>query len=263
MTGGVLTGGVLTAARPRVVCISQARMTSTRLPGKVLMEAAGKPLLEHHLERLGRCRTLDALVLATTVNATDDPLEALGRRLGLPVFRGSEQDVLSRFAGAAAEAGADIVVRVTSDCPLIDPALVDGLVAAFLAGRGEVPPLDYLSIDTSLLPRGLDAEAFTRAALDEAAEQAADPAEREHVTPYIYRRPGRFRLGRPLRPDGAGPVELRWCVDEPADFELVRRLLEALLPENPTFGWQDCCKVLEAHPDWAGINREVRQKTVH
>jgi spore coat polysaccharide biosynthesis protein SpsF len=250
-------------ARPRVVCISQARMTSTRLPGKVLMEAAGKPLLAHHFDRLARCRELDAVMLATTVNATDDPLAELGARLGVPVFRGSEQDVLSRYAGAAAASGAELVVRVTSDCPLIDPALLDQLVAAFLEARGGPSPLDYLGIDTNVLPRGLDAEIFTREALDEAAALAADPAEREHVTPYIYRRPQRFRLGDPLRPAGMAPVEQRWCVDEPADFELVRRLLEALLPENPAFGWQDCCKVLKDHPEWADINRDVRQRTLH
>ncbi|AWK85496.1 cytidylyltransferase domain-containing protein [Azospirillum thermophilum] len=246
--------------RPRIVCISQARMTSTRLPGKILLEAAGKSLLAHHLERLRRCGTLDAVVLATTVNRTDDPVERAGRALGLPVFRGSEQDVLSRFAGAAAMAGADLVVRVTSDCPLIDPALVDELVGGFVAG----PAADYRSIDTSRFPRGLDAEVFTRAALDEAAAQATDPAEREHVTPYIYRRPDRFRIAEPLRPAPApdGPPQ-RWCVDEPADFELVRRLLEALVPEKPDFGWQDCCNVLNRHPDWIGINAAVRQKTLH
>ncbi len=254
------------AVRPRVVAISQARMTSTRLPGKVLLEAAGKPLLVHHLERLARSRGLDAVVLATTGNATDDPLVACAAALGVPVFRGDEQDVLGRFAGAAAMAGADIVVRVTADCPLIDPALVDALVDAFLAGRGEVPPLDYRSIDSTRYPRGLDAEIFMRAALDEAAANALDPAEREHVTPYIYRRPDRFRLGPPLGPPPSPPgdgVEQRWCVDEPADFELVRRLLEALYPTNPAFGWRDCCELLRRNPDWVDINRAIRQKTLH
>jgi len=246
-------------AKPRVVCISQARMTSTRLPGKVLMEAAGKPLLAHHLGRLSRCRHLDALVLATTVNATDDPVADLAASLGVPVFRGSEHDVLSRYAGAADMAEADVVVRVTADCPLIDPDLVDRAVAVFLESD---PPVDYLGIDVTRYPRGLDAEVFTRAALDEAAATATDPAEREHVTAHIYRRPERFRLGAPLQPDGEA-VEQRWCVDEQADLDLVRRLLETLLPEKPDFGWQDCCTVLRNHPDWADINRDVRQRTAH
>lgn len=252
------------AERPsRVVGISQARMTSTRLPGKILLPAAGKPLLAHHLERLRRCRTLDAVVLATTVNATDDPVARLGEELGIPVFRGSEQDVLARFAGAAALGAADTVVRVTSDCPLIDPALVDALVAGFL----EDGTADYRSIDVGRFPRGLDAEVFRRSLLDEAAAMATDPAEREHVTPYIYRRPDRFRLADPLippegQPDGSLPPQ-RWCVDEPADYELVRRILEALLPGKPNFGWQDCCSVLHDHPDWADLNAAVRQKTLH
>lgn len=247
-------------AKPRVVCISQARMTSTRLPGKVLMEAAGQPLLAHQLERLARCRTLDALVLATTVNGTDDPVAALAGSFGVPVFRGDEQDVLGRFAGAAAMAGADVVVRVTADCPLIDPALVDRVVTAFLEAA---PPLEYLSLDVTRFPRGLDTEVFTRAALDEAAATAAEPAEREHVTAHIYRRPERFRVGIPLAPEDGTVLDQRWCVDEPADLELVRRLLGALLPENPDFGWQDCCNLLRQNPEWADLNGSVRQNTLH
>ena len=252
----------MTAAktRARVVCISQARMTSTRLPGKVLMEAAGQPLLAHHLGRLARCRTLDGLVLATTVNGTDDPVAELAASLGVTVFRGGEHDVLARFAGAAALAGADVVVRVTADCPLIDPALVDRLVTAFLEAA---PPLDYLSLDVTRFPRGLDAEVFTRAALEEAAANATDPAEREHVTAHLYRRPERFRIGAPLAPEVGTVLEQRWCVDEAADQELVRRLLGALLPENPGFGWQDCCKVLNQNPEWADLNGSVRQNTLH
>ena len=251
--------------KPRVVCISQARMTSTRLPGKVLMAAASQPLLAHHLGRLARCRTLDGLVLATTVNGTDDPVAELAAAMGVTVFRGGEHDVLARFAGAAAMAEADVVVRVTADCPLIDPALVDRLVAEFL---GAAPALDYLSLDVTRFPRGLDAEIFTRAALDEAAANAADPAEREHVTAHLYRRPERFRIGAPLAPPPPAPEDgtvlgQRWCVDEAADLELVRRMLGALLPENPGFGWQDCCKVLRQHPEWADLNGSVRQNTLH
>ncbi|PWC90499.1 spore coat protein [Azospirillum sp. TSH100] len=251
--------------KPRIVAISQARMTSTRLPGKVLMPAAGRPLLAHHLERLSRTPRLDAVVLATTVNTTDDPVAACAQGLGITVFRGDEQDVLGRFAGAAALAGADLVVRVTADCPLIDPALVGRLIATFQQSQ----PLDYLSIDSTRYPRGLDAEIFPRRLLDEAAATATDPAEREHVTPYIYNHPDRFRLGMALVPDiSADPADSwlegqRWCVDEPADYELVRRLLEALLPSDPGFGWQDCCRTLREHPDWVDINRSVRQKTLH
>ncbi len=242
----------------RIVCVSQARMTSTRLPGKVLMTAAGKPLIRHHLERLMRSRRIDGLVLATTVNATDDPLADAAVQLGVPVFRGDEHDVLGRFAGAAAAARADIVVRVTGDCPLIDPALVDQLIGCFVQGD----PLDYLSIDPTRYPRGLDAEIFTRAALDSADAEATDPAEREHVTPFIYRRPDRFRLGTPLAPPRPVPP-YRWCVDELSDLELVSRILTALGPRAADAGWQDVCKVLELNPGWALINRDIQQRLVH
>ncbi|MFD1627105.1 cytidylyltransferase domain-containing protein [Azospirillum griseum] len=248
--------------RPRVVAISQARMNSTRLPGKVLLPAAGKPLLVHHLERLARSRGLDGVVLATTVGAVDDPVAATASAMGIPVFRGDEEDVLQRFAGAAAMADADVIVRVTADCPLIDPALVGELIAAFQAGQSLSPPLDYLSIDVSWYPRGLDAEIFPRAVLDEAAANAVLPAEREHVTYYMYTRPQRFRLGTPLRHDGSA-IQQRWCVDEAADYELVRRLLEIGVSDNPAFGWRDCWRAVNEHPDWMDINSSIRQKTPH
>jgi spore coat polysaccharide biosynthesis protein SpsF len=246
---------------PRVVCISQARMTSTRLPGKVLMEAGGAPLLTHHLTRLKRAARVDAVVLATTVNATDDPVATLAEGLGVPVFRGDEADVLARFAGAAAMAEADIVIRVTADCPLIDPALIDRLVDRFLAGRTEQPPIDYLAIDTARVPRGFDAEIFRRVSLDEAARLAREPAEREHVTPYLYRHPETFRVGAPVG-WGEGAWRCRMCVDEPGDLELIRRLLAALLPEKPDFGWRDCCAAWDAHPEWHALNDTVVQKTL-
>lgn len=227
-------------------------MTSSRLPGKILMAAAGKPLLGHHLDRLAACRRLDGVVVATTTNAADEPVAALAARLGVPVFRGSEPDVLGRFAGAAAAHGADVVVRVTSDCPLIDPALIDALIELYLSGT---PPADYAHLDVTTFPRGLDAEVFSRAVLDEAAARAGEPAEREHVTPYVYRRPERFRIVS-LRCD-RDLSRHRWCVDEPVDLELVRRLL-AVLP--PGFGWQDVCKALDDHPEWIEINRAVAQK---
>jgi spore coat polysaccharide biosynthesis protein SpsF len=242
---------------PRIVCISQARMTSTRLPGKVLLPAAGQSLLGHHLGRLQRCRRVDAVVMATTVNTSDDPLVALAASLGVAVFRGDEADVLGRYAGAAAEAEAELVIRVTSDCPLIDPVLIDGLIGQFLeAGPDRA---GYASIDTGVLPRGLDAEIFPRARLDDAARHATAAADREHVTPYIRRATAASRL---LFRDGDGPscADLRWCVDEAADFELIRRMLEALIPEHPDFGWRDALAVIRRHPDWAELNRHVQQK---
>lgn len=248
-------------AHQRVVIVTQARMTSTRLPGKVMMEAAGKPLLAHHLGRLQRSRNADAVIVATTVNATDDPIVDFAGTLGIPVVRGDEHDVLDRFVRATRAQDADIVVRVTSDCPLIDPVLIDALIDRYRAGQGETPPVDYAYNDVTRFPRGVDAEIFSRALLEEAAREATEQAEREHVTPYIYRRPERFRLVGVAPAEGVWPYRL--CVDEDSDLALVRRVLDALLPENPGFGWQDCCKLLNDHPEWVEINHAVQQRTAH
>lgn len=242
---------------PRVICVSQARMTSTRLPGKVLLPILDKPMIGWHLTRLQRCRNIDELVLATTTNATDDPLAEYAASLGVRVARGSEHDVLDRFVQAVADAPEDSeIVRVTGDCPLIDPALVDALIA--LRDDQEV---DYASVDVARFPRGLDAEVFPRRLLMEAGARASTAHEREHVTPYLYATPGRFSACHL-----EAPVDLskhRWCVDEPADFELVRRLIENLAPKRPEFGWQDCVELLNRHPDWALLNRAVAQRAGH
>ncbi|EJN09804.1 cytidylyltransferase domain-containing protein [Herbaspirillum sp. YR522] len=243
------------AARPKVVCITQARTTSTRLPRKVLLEVSGRPLLRHHLDRLQACRRVDQVVLATTVNATDDPVVEIGRQAGVLVARGSEDDVLSRFVLAAELSAADVVVRVTSDCPLIDPGLIDLAVEALL----EDDAVDYAHLDMAQFPRGLDVEVVRRRLLDQAdGDPATTAAEREHVTPYIYNRPQRYRLKSV--PSSFEPASGRWCVDEPRDFELVRRMLEALLPDKPHFTWRDCVALMAQHPDWARLNQQVIQK---
>mgnify|MGYP000898461938 CR=1 FL=1 len=241
----------------KVVCVAQARMTSSRLPGKILMTAAGKPLLQWHLERLQAAKRVDQVALATTSNLSDDPVAELAEKLGVFVFRGSEHDVLGRFAGCAAACGADTVIRVTADCPLIDPALIDDLADAFAA----TPTIDYCSIDVGRFPRGLDAEIFAYSSLAQAASEAQEPFEREHVTPFIYRRPDRFRLGAPLGPPPGAPPPLagRWCVDEAADLELIRLLL-AELPPDGVFGWRDVCMLISQNPDWADVNRDVAQR---
>lgn len=243
---------------PRVVCITQARMGSTRMPGKVLRAVLGRPLLYYHLERLKRCRRVDQVVIATSTAVGDDAIAAFGVAAGIAVVRGPEDDVLARFALAAREHRADVVVRATADCPLIDPDVVDAQVDAWLA-LGDRRA--YVGIDVERLPRGLGAEVFAAAALAEAAAAAADPHEREHVTPYLYRRPERFPVTVWTAPALERPQPLRWCVDEPADFELVRRVLEALVPARPHFDSHDCLTLLDRHPDWMAINQHVGQKT--
>lgn len=238
-------------AAPRVVCVTQARMTSTRLPGKVMRPILGRPMLAWHLERLKRCTMLDALAVATVDGPDSVPIAQVAAGLGLPVAFGSEHDVLARVHAAAAEQMAEVVVRVTSDCPLIDPALVDAAVHRFL-DQG----LDYLHVDVREYPRGFDAEVCTRAALDAALAEAVDTPEREHVMPFIYRRPERFRLGRL---DGGRGAQYRLCVDQQEDLDLVTRVLEAL-GGRLDFGWREVVDLLDAHPDWAAINRAVIQK---
>jgi spore coat polysaccharide biosynthesis protein SpsF len=249
----------MTTGRPAtpVVCITQARIGSTRLPGKVLLPVLGEPLLWWHLSRLKRARRVDRVVVATTEEPGAEAILAIAARLGLMVHQGPVDDVLARFAGAAARAGAATVVRVTSDCPLIDPALLDEVIAAYaVAGEG----CHYLNLDVPAHPRGLDCEVMSRQALDEAAREAVDPVEREHVTPFIRRRPRRY--GGATHSSVPTRVPHRWCVDTPEDFELIRRILEALAPGMPEFGWRDVLALVERHPDWLALNRDVAQVKV-
>lgn len=240
----------------KTVIIVQARMTSTRLPGKVLKEVLGKPLLEYQIERLKRVRSADELVIATTVNETDEPIVALCRKLSVEAFRGSEDDVLERYYEAAKKYGADAVVRVTSDCPLIDPAVVDEVIRAFLDNQ---PTCDYVSNSLErTYPLGLGCELFSMSVLVEANREASRQPEREHVTPFIYHRPDRYNcLNVAYHEDQS---RYRWTVDTAEDFELIRRLLEALYPQQPAFTLEDCLQLMAAHPDWAELNSHVKQK---
>jgi spore coat polysaccharide biosynthesis protein SpsF len=238
------------------IVIVQARMTSTRLPGKVLLEVAGKSLLEYQIERLRRAELADSIVVATTVNAADQPIVALCERLAVPVSRGSEHDVLARYHDCALAHRADVVVRVTSDCPVIDPQVLDATIDCYRRGQ-----FDYVSnsLERSF-PRGLDAEVFTFRALAEAHAEAIDEEEREHVTPFLYRRPQRYRLG-----NFASPHDLsghRWTVDTPEDFALVSRLIGTLYPVLPRFALQDMLAWLKGHPEVSALNAHVEQKAL-
>jgi spore coat polysaccharide biosynthesis protein SpsF len=238
------------------IAIVQARMTSTRLPGKVLLEVLGKPMLAHQLDRVGRVPSIDGIVIATTVNRTDDPVAAFAEAGGFGLYRGSEHDVLSRFKGAIDATDADTVVRLTADCPLADPDVIDQVIQRY---RDADPPCDYV---TNAIPRsypaGLDVEVFSRAALETAANEATEDYDREHVTPFLYRNPERFRLlSVVLEPSLAWE---RWTLDEPGDFELIRRVLEALIPEKPDFRMADVIRVLDENPDWRAFNGSVREK---
>ena len=217
-----------------ILGIVQARMSSTRLPGKVMKPILGMPMIGRQLERLARCESLDRLVVATSRDASDDALAAYVESRGVRVFRGALDDVLGRFAGAAAANGpADHVVRLTADCPLADPGVVDACV-----WRHVETGADYTSntIDRTY-PDGLDVEAMTAAALRTMAREARDPYEREHVTPYLYRRPERFHIAQLTQ--AAQLADRRWTVDTPEDFEFVSRVFYMLYPCRPCFEQAD------------------------
>lgn len=237
--------------------IIQARMTSTRLPGKVLAPVLGKPLLAYEIERLRRCQSVSIMV-ATTTNATDDPVAALCETLEVPVFRGSESDVLGRYYGAATKLGVETIVRVTADCPLIEPGVVDRVIARFLSGQGS---LDYASNTLQRsFPRGLDVEVFSFAALEQAHREATLPPHREHVTPFFYSQPERFRLASIVSEQDLSAH--RWTVDTPEDFALARNILEALYPVKPDFALADVLALLDEHPEWHALNAHIEQVKV-
>lgn len=233
-------------SRP-VVCILQARTGSTRLPRKVLLDVLGKPMLQRQIERLRLCAALDRIVLATTDLDEDRPLLALAGQLGIPAFAGSPDDVLDRYTRAARAQGAATVVRVTGDCPLIDPSVVGATVALYLRGD-----LDYASTG-SVYPDGLDTEVFSAAALETAWREAGLSSEREHVTPFIWKNPARFRTA--TLPADRDLSAKRWTVDEPRDLEFVRAVFARL--GGAPFGMPEILALLEREPALEALNAGI------
>jgi spore coat polysaccharide biosynthesis protein SpsF len=240
----------------RIVAIIQARMGSTRLPGKVLKDLEGETVLARVVNRLRRARLIEEVLVATTDRAADDAIVKECRSLSVTVSRGDQDDVLDRYFRAAQLAKADVVVRITSDCPLIDPEITDKTIAAFL----DASP-DYASNTlVRTYPRGLDTEVMTAAALGRAWQQARKRYEREHVTPYISEHPAEFKL---LSVTGDADYSgHRWTVDTPEDLALVQTIY-ARLKSNPKFLWHDVLDLLDREPELAELNRSVRQKALH
>lgn len=241
------------------VAIIQARIASSRLPGKVLFELGGRPLIAVMLERLRRARRLDSIVVATGEGSENDALESVVAERGFPVFRGPEDDVLARYAGAAAAHGADVVVRLTADCPLMDPEVVDLMVTA----RAE-RALDFC---TNILPHtwpdGLDIAVFTRELLEAAAREATRPSDREHVVPWMWRESPlqggtRFTAANITGdPDCSGH---RWTVDEAADYVFMRAVAAALGPDRlVTAGFKDILALLERRPEIRALNAGLKR----
>jgi spore coat polysaccharide biosynthesis protein SpsF len=240
---------------PKVVCIIQARLGSTRLPGKVLKPILGEPMLVWDVTRARRARLVDEIVIATTEHSQDDAIVDLCQSQGWLFWRGSEDDVLDRYYQAASTFQADIIVRITSDCPLIDPNVIDFAIASH---RSSAPLVDYTSNATMRsYPRGLDVEVFNRDALERAWREDHS-AWREHVTPYIYHHPEMFRLQTVQNP--VDYSHHRWTVDTPEDLALIEKIYQHF--GHGDFTWQGVLALLEQHPDWVEINAHIEQKKV-
>jgi spore coat polysaccharide biosynthesis protein SpsF len=245
----------------KTVAIIQARMTSTRLPGKVMLPLLGKPILVRLLERIEAAPQIDEIVVATTTNATDDVLVDLCASLGVASYRGSEQDVLSRYHGAANQYGAQTVIRLTSDCPLLDIAIISDVINAYQEHVIGTKKPDYASnMIEPTYPYGMAVEVFSVEALNDAHMESIDPVEREHVTPFIYRRPERYALASVKL--AADFSSYRCTVDTPEDYDLVSRMFERLYPQNPAFTTADMIALLDQNPAWRDINSHVKQVKV-
>jgi spore coat polysaccharide biosynthesis protein SpsF (cytidylyltransferase family) len=231
-----------------ILAILQARTSSTRLPGKVLAPVAGKPMMLRQIERVGRARSFDKLLVATSSRTGDDAIAQLCQESGIACFRGALDDVLDRFYQAAAPYAPSHIVRLTADCPLADWTVIDRAVAHALSG-------DYAYVSNVFppsWPHGLDVEVVTFAALAEAWREAKLPSEREHVLPFVHKQPERYRRGN-ISHD-VDLSQMRWTVDEPEDLVFVRTVYDTLYPGDPAFTTGDVLAFLERNPDVARIN---------
>lgn len=238
-----------------VAAVVQARMGSSRLPGKVLADLAGRPVLAWVIDRLRRAEQLDQIVVATSTQPGDDEVVRLAEDLGTPFFRGSEGDVLARYHGAASAFGLEAIVRVTADCPLLDPRLVDDVVVAW---REQPGTLDFVA--NTLIrryPRGLDVALCAADALERAHREARLPRERAHVTPYLRDERNGFRHRSVEGPLDLG--HLRWTLDEPDDLRFIRAVYDRLVP-FPDYDWLRVYELVRAEPWLADINHSIRQK---
>ena len=240
----------------RVVAIIQARMRSTRLPGKVLKDLGGETVLGTVIHRTQRATLLDEVVVATSVLPADDAIQRECERLSVPCFRGDETDVLDRYYHAAQKFAADAIVRITADCPLIDPELIDVTVRAFL----DQSPDYATNAMVETYPRGLDVEVFSREALARAWRSAGKPYQRSHVTPYLYEEPGRFKvISLTAHGNYSGH---RWTLDTAEDLEVIRGIYRHF-NQRASIGWRDVLGLVENQPELAGANSQIKQKSLH
>ncbi len=240
----------------RILIVLQARMGSTRLPGKVLLPVAGAPLLARMIERVraaAAAATPFALAVATTWEAADDPVRALCRELSVPCVSGHPQDLLDRHRQAALELGAEVVVKIPSDCPLIDPGVIDRVLGFYIENAGRY---DYVSnLHPASFPDGNDVEVLPLAVVETAWREAERPFEREHTTPFVWERPERFRLGNVRAEKGDLSKTHRFTIDYPEDYAFVAGVYDALwAPDRPVFGLAEILALLKARPDLHALN---------
>ncbi len=242
----------------KIVATIEARMTSTRLPGKTLKPILGKPMLELLVERLCRAKYVDEVVIATTIDSSDDAIEALAKKIGVGIYRGSMEDVLDRVLQAALAYNADLLVEMTGDCPLLDPDVVDLAIATFQNGH-----YDYVSnVVERTYPRGLDTQVYPTQVLAEVDKKTQEPADRENVSLYIYEHPQEYRLGHFHAEGNLKRPDLRLTVDTPEDFRLISRIYELLYPSNSAFGLEEVIDVINNDPELVEINAHIQQKSV-
>jgi spore coat polysaccharide biosynthesis protein SpsF len=240
----------------KIVATIEARMTSSRLPGKVLMPAAGRPMLHHLVTRLRAAPSIDEIVLATTTNEADEPLVQFARSEEIGLFRGSEEDVMSRVIGAAESAHADAVVEITGDCPIIDPDLVEQTVRIFKRNNADYVANSFISS----YPDGMDTQVFRLETLKRSAAMTDDPLDHEHVSRHIVNHPELFSHLYVIAPPSLHWPGLGLTLDVPADYELLKRIIEHFHPDNTLFGCHDVITLLRANPQWLEINSSVVRK---
>ena len=240
----------------KIIAIIEARMTSSRLPGKVLLQSAGKPMLEHLVNRLRVVPSLDGIVLATTVNATDDILEEFSRRVGICCYRGSEEDVMARVIEAAEFSDADIVVEITGDCPIIDPQIIEQTIRMFKSHNA-----DYVSNShIRSYPDGMDTQVVSLSTLQCSQSMTDDLLDHEHVTLHIRNHPEIFTHVHLVAPPEIHWPELGLTLDEPKDYELLKNIIEHFEPHNSLFSCLDVVHLLQKNLNWVAINDDVVRK---
>lgn len=236
-----------------IAAIVQARMGSTRLGGKVMMEVLGKPLLQHMIERLHHSQYLEDIIIATTIDKKDDNIMALCEKIGVKTFRGSEEDVLDRYYNATKQYNVDIIVRMTSDCPLIDPKVVDRVIKYYFDNKDE---FDFVSnMHPPTFPDGLDVEVIPFKTLKKAWQEAKKSYEREHVSPYIWDNPKMFKIGNVAYTDELHLKE-RWTLDYEEDYFFIKRVFEELYSKRNIFYMEDILELLNRKPEIRKINQK-------